>query len=184
MNANHARPLLAFWLLAIAAAVITSVGLRAPSADIEVRAGSPAPVTGTGSPELVLGGLLHAQPTSAVTNPLSPGLWDSPTTSHAPGTVVDPPTTNTQKTRNPSGSNQVVTVPTQASTSAKTHASATAKGSGKDKHKSDGSAKTTTTATATARPTGSGHGNGNGNGNGQGGGKGKASIDPGNGRSR
>ena len=40
MNVNNTRPLLAFWLLALAAAVIALLGLRA-GAGTEVRTDSP-----------------------------------------------------------------------------------------------------------------------------------------------
>lgn len=62
MNANHARPMLAFWVLAAAAALITGLGLRGSDSAVTVRAGSPSPVSRSGSPELVLGGLLSAVP--------------------------------------------------------------------------------------------------------------------------
>lgn len=62
MNATHARPMLAFWLLAAVAAMITGLGLHDGGAAVTVRAGSPSPVSRGGTPELVLGGVLHGTP--------------------------------------------------------------------------------------------------------------------------
>jgi hypothetical protein len=61
--------MLAFWLLAAVAAMITGLGLHDGGSTVTVRAGSPSPVSRGGSPELVLGGVLHATPavTPAVT---------------------------------------------------------------------------------------------------------------------
>jgi hypothetical protein len=164
VNANHARPMLAFWLLAIVAAVITSVGLRAGSPNIEVRAGSPSPVSGTGSPDLLLGGLLRARPTLA--NPLFPAFDASAAAAeHATGTVVDAPSTSRhRKHTQTSGGGQLTTVPTSAAGTPEGHGGTA---TGKTRHQSGGSTKTTATATSTTDTT---HGNGH------------APTDPGNGK--
>jgi hypothetical protein len=168
LNANHARPMLAFWLLAILAAVITSVGVRAGGANVGVRAGSPSQVSGTGS-DLLLGGLLRAQPMAV--NRLAPAFVGSATAAeHASGTMVDAPSTSRHgKHAQTSGGGQLATVPTNAAGADKGH-SATA--TGRTRHQSGGSAKTTTTTTLTATtdttrgndhgPTDPGNGKGNG----------------------
>ena len=50
MNVNNARPLLAFWLLALAAALIALLGLRA-GAGADVRTGTPTEQVTSGGPE-------------------------------------------------------------------------------------------------------------------------------------
>lgn len=62
VEANHARPMLAFGLLALVAAMITALGLHDGGSSVTVRAGSPSPVSRTGTPELLLGDVLHAAP--------------------------------------------------------------------------------------------------------------------------
>lgn len=62
MNANHARPMLAFWLLAALAAAITSAGLHESGATVAVRGAPAAPVTRTAPAQLVLGETLHPGP--------------------------------------------------------------------------------------------------------------------------
>lgn len=62
VDANHARPMLAFGLLALVAAMITALGLHDGGSSVTVRAGSPSPVSRTGTPELLLGDVLHAAP--------------------------------------------------------------------------------------------------------------------------
>ena len=150
VNANHARPLAAFWLLAIAAAVLTVVGLRA---DSDGNAGRPAPasqVTSHGAPELVLGGVLRGVPT--LTGPSTPGAPASP--APIPGAATPPvqvsgPTapaaTHKARTNGPG--------PTTQAHASVTPAVSTATGHGKGRHKKD-KAK----STATATPTGHGHG--------------------------
>jgi hypothetical protein len=169
VNADHARPFLAFWLLAIVAAAITSVGLRTGSTQVQVRGGSPSPVTRSASPDLLLGGLLRAQPTTAVTSPLSPVLWGSATAAeHAAGTVVVAAPGGSQSGTSAQGKGgHAVTTPTQAATPVKGHGgkvTEAVRGTGKSKHQKGDSAKDTTTptATATASPTDGGHGKGKG----------------------
>jgi hypothetical protein len=77
VNANHARPLLAFCALAVAAAIITGAGLSASTRNVTVSAGRPAPVQTSGAPELVLGGTLRAESGRVLSNPLAPDLWSS-----------------------------------------------------------------------------------------------------------
>lgn len=173
VNPDHARPFLAFWLLAIVAAAISSIGLRAGSTPVQVSAGSPSAVTSSGSPDLLLGGLLHAQPTSVVTNPLSPVLWGSATAmEYAAGTVVvAAPGGSKPDTPTRHNGGQAVTIPTRAATPGKGHdgkVTEAAKGTGKGKHQKGESAKDTTTPTAT--PTPDTHG------------KGKGGVDPQTGR--
>lgn len=66
MNANHARPMLAFWLLAALAAVITSLGLHESGATVEVRGAPAVPVTRTAPAQLVLGETLRAAPAATL----------------------------------------------------------------------------------------------------------------------
>jgi len=161
VNANHARPLLAFWALAVAAAIITGTGLRASTRDVTVSAGSPAPVQTSGAPEVVLGGLLRADTSGVLTNPLAPDLWSSlaaggATKSHA--VQVAAPSTARPRTRSHATAHaQPVTVPTDTSGVTKTLTTPS------PKPRKDPPGQTKTTATATATPTG-GHGNGKGSG--------------------
>jgi hypothetical protein len=147
--------MLAFWLLATVAAVITGVGLSAGTSEIQVRASFPEPVSRSGSPELLLGGVLRTQPTASrpatgtMTDLLgfaTPGGSTSTTAAPSPGQAAS---------RGPGASSgatggQVVSIPTNASAVAKAHAAAKGRGSGKQQ---PGTARTSSTATATATTT-------------------------------
>ena len=154
VNANHARPMMAFWLLAIVAAVITSVGLRAGSTHIQVRAGSPSAVSSSGSPDLLLGGLFRSQPTVAATEPFSHALFGSAAAvEHAAGTVVDAPATKPKHHTKSDSTSEPVTVPTTGTGVVKVRP-ATSKTQGK----SGEHGKTTDTATPTTSTTTRGKG--------------------------
>jgi hypothetical protein len=176
VKANHARPMLAYWLLAIIAAAITGVGLGAGDNQVQVRAGSPSPVSRANAPELLLGGLLRAQPTPAA----SPGSTvtgvSATSAEHALGktAVAAPRGGGTQgggsKDRAPaSAPDQTEAIPVST-----THPN---KGKGKSGHDSGETARptTTTTTTATASSTDK---------HGKGGGSGKDSTSTGRGRAR
>jgi hypothetical protein len=162
VKANHARPMLAYWLLAIIAAAITGVGLGAGDNQVQVRAGSPSPVSRANAPELLLGGLLHAQPTPAA----SPGSTvtgvSATSAEHALGktAVAAPGGSSTKggntKDRAPaSGPDQTEAVPVSTTRPGK--------GKGKSGHDSGETARPTTTTTATATSTDT-HGKGGGSG--------------------
>lgn len=82
MNASHARPMLAFWLVAAIAAAVTSLGLLESGPRVTVRAGSASPVTPDGSSGLLLGGSLRPVPTlvGTVRTPPTPAAWPSAST--------------------------------------------------------------------------------------------------------
>lgn len=68
MNVEHVRPILAFGCVAAAAAVVTGLGLRAETPQVQVRAGVPSAVQATDdAPGLVLGSSLTARPTASGT---------------------------------------------------------------------------------------------------------------------
>jgi hypothetical protein len=170
VNANRARPLLAFWALAAVAGVITTMGLREGSTRVEVPAGVPSPVIGTRSPELVLGGLLSAQPSATGTQGVLSDMWTSAAAlEHAlalasareastPHVIVSGPKTG---------------VPTDSSAVASARASAGSSGAGGTAH-----GHRTGTATAAAKPTHSSHDKGHGQG------KGHAPTSPGKGSAK
>jgi len=62
VNANHARPMVAFWLLAMLAALVTVLGLRAAGRPVAEQPQSGAGARATGSSDVVLGSRLHAEP--------------------------------------------------------------------------------------------------------------------------
>jgi hypothetical protein len=144
LNANHARPLAAFWLLAIAAAVVTGMGLRSDGGS-PVRPAPPSTVTSTGAPELVLGGVLRAGPT--LTGPSAPGLSAAAVTPGVGTTTAEvaaPRTPDaTHKAR--TNANGQTATPVQAQATQTTRAT-TATGHVKGRHKKN---KATSTATAT-----------------------------------
>lgn len=74
VDANHARPMLAYGLLALVAAMITALGLHDGGSSVTVRAGSPSPVSRTGTPQLLLGDVLHAAPGLEEAVPLAASL--------------------------------------------------------------------------------------------------------------
>jgi hypothetical protein len=164
VNANHARPLAAFWLLAIAAAVIAGTGMRANDSAAPPQA-SPAPVSTSGAPELVLGGVLRAQTGSALTHPLAPELWAPGSATGPSGSAVQvaspsgPTTTHKARTRSSSeqGSGTGDSQPSQTTTET---VSATGNGHGKGRGKQDQPAKTTSTVTATTTEPVNGGGKG------------------------
>jgi hypothetical protein len=157
VNANHARPLAAFWLLAIAAGVVTAVGLRA---DTDGKADPPSPpsrVTSRGGPEFVPGGVLRADPT--LPGPSAPVLSASPAgppaTPGAGGTdaeVAGPRAPGATHRVRPEGTGHTTRQPqatvTQVATSATGHP--------KGRHERD---KAESTATATTTPPAHGKGN-------------------------
>jgi hypothetical protein len=165
VNADHTRPLVAFGLLALAAAVITTVGLQTNDSAAPIAA-STASATSSGAPEVVLGDVLRARSDAVLTNPLSPGLWASGTATPSGGTVqVASPSgpTTTQKARTETGGTHQTTRAHATATTTTTSTPST--GHGKGRGKSSQPAKTTTaTATTTdgkgkGRPAdpGSGH---------------------------
>ena len=158
VNANHARPMLAFWLLAIVAATITGFGLSAGSNEIQVRAGSPSPVSRSNAPDLLLGGLLRAQPTfgsvTSTTGSAAAAEYHARASvvgaapgGSAPNGGPDPHGGPQGGTTGPPGrgSGQTVTIPTSTA-----H---TNNGKGKSGHGSGDTARPTTTTTATATTT-------------------------------
>jgi len=163
VNANHARPLLAFWALAVAAAIITGTGLRAESRDVTVSAGRPAPVRTSGAPEVVLGGLLRAETAHVLANPLAPDLWGSLTNGTTQGSTVQvaAPSTKPRTRSHANADAEPVTVPTDSGVT-KALDNPTPKPRKNPPGKSKDTA--TATATATATPTGDGHGKGKGSG--------------------
>lgn len=172
MNANHARPLAAFWLLAIAAAVITGAGLRASQSPGPVA--TPAPVISTPAPELVLGGVLQARTGQALLHPLAPGLWavgsaGSSTTATVQVASPGGPATTYKARTGGTGAPQGTKVQAHASatsTSSTAQATATGAGHGKGLGKGDHPGGPTTTVTATATPTDPGKSPGGGGGQG------------------
>jgi hypothetical protein len=156
VNANRARPLLAFWALAAVAGVITTMGLREGSTRVEVPAGVPSPVIGTRSPELVLGGLLSAQPSATGTQGALSDVWTSAAALEhalALASAREAPTAHAIVSGPKAG------VPTDSSAVASARASAGSSGAGGTEHG-------TGTATAAAKPTHSSHGKGHGHGKG------------------
>ena len=156
VNADQTRPLVAFGLLALAAAVITTVGLQ--TADSTAPIASPASATSSGSPEVVLGNVLRSRSDAALTNPLSPGLWVTGRATPPGGTVqVDSPggRTTTHKARTKtSGTHQTTArAPATATTTATTSPST---GHGKGRGKSSQPAKTTTASATTTDSKGKG----------------------------
>jgi hypothetical protein len=172
VNANRARPLLAFWVLAAVAGVITTMGLREGSTRVEVPAGVPSPVTGARSPELVLGGLLSAQPSATGTQGVLSGVWTSAAAlEHALALA-------SARAAGGSTAHAIVSgpkagVPTDSSAVASARASASPSTPGGS---SPGHGHATSTATAAAKPTHPSHGNGD-----HGPGKGHAPTSPGKG---
>ncbi|MGY2874190.1 hypothetical protein ACVW00_001380 [Marmoricola sp. URHA0025 HA25] len=177
MNADQARPLAAFWLLAIAAAVITGAGLRANDRPASGPATSPAHVNPNGVPEVVLGGHLQVRSGAVLMHPLSPELWSpgpvaGPTT--AAVQVASPSTVGTtQKARAGSdgapGSSAVggnATSPSASTSTAEVTATAAPHGKGHAKaHETATPTPTgTPTGTPTATPTGTAPGAGIGKG--------------------
>jgi len=164
VNANHVRPLLAFWALAVAAAIITGTGLRAQSRDVTVSAGRPAPVRTSGTPEVVLGGLLRAETAHVLGNPLAPDLWGSLAygTPKAGTVQVAAPSKRPRARSHATAHAQPVTVPTDSSGVTKALDNPTPKPHKDPPGKSKDTA--TATVTATATPTGAGHGKGKGSG--------------------
>lgn len=68
MNGEHVRPIVAFGCVAAAAAVVTGLGLRAETPQVQVRAGVPSAVQATEDvPGLVLGNALTARPSASAT---------------------------------------------------------------------------------------------------------------------
>jgi hypothetical protein len=163
VNGNHARPLVAFWLLAIAAAIVTAVGLHADGGDAPVRPAPPSRVTASGAPELLLGGVLRAVPSltapsvpsTAVQGP-TPGAGVATAEVSAPSTSA---TSSIHKARTEgTGHASASSSPTPTHTATATSVAGHAKG----RHKTD---KAKATATATKAPhvhggPSSGHGKG------------------------
>lgn len=68
VNVEHVRPIVAFGCVAAAAAVVTGLGLRAETPQVQVRAGVPSAVQATDDvPALVLGSALTARPSASGT---------------------------------------------------------------------------------------------------------------------
>ena len=152
MNANHARPMLAFWLLAAVAAAITTAGLRAGESGVTVRSRSPSAVSTSATPDVLLGSPLRPVPSGAAsvagTGPvISAAALEYATriATATPQVSVRPPT------RRPS--QQVATESARATTTPT--ASPTTK-AGSHQGESHGS-MSTTTLTATTTSPGKGH---------------------------
>jgi hypothetical protein len=147
VNASHARPMLAFCLLAVLAALIITLGLGASAPRITVRSGEPSPVTRAGSPDLVLGGLLTARSTAGSTTSTAAALEyaangpaDAKTRAHTSATGTHP------KSTTPAGTSVVEPA----------GATATPSGPGKSHQKhgrSEDIAKATATTTTTTTTT-------------------------------
>jgi hypothetical protein len=151
VNANHARPLLAFWALAVAAAIITGAGLRASTRHVTVSAGRPASVQTSGAPELVLGGTLRADSAKVLSNPLAPDLWSS----LAGGAPASGGVQVAGPGRTPTAPSQATARPQPVSAGGSSEQTKTAvTASAKPRKDPPGRTKTT----ATARPTGHGKG--------------------------
>jgi hypothetical protein len=175
VNAERTRPLLAFWALALVAGVITTLGLREGSTRVEVPAGVPSPVVGSRSAELVLGGILRAQPSATSTQGFLSDAWTSASAlEYALG--LSSARTAGQPTSHAVVAAPKVGVPTDASAVASARASATPSHPGGGSH-----GHATSTATATAKPTHPPHGKGHGPGHGAGKGNAPTST-PGNGK--
>ena len=162
VNASHARPLAAFSLLAVVAAIITGAGLQGDSSRTPARLTSPSATSSSPGPELVLGGILQARPDAALRDPLAPGLWgpDAAGTPTGGSVQVAPPSRpgTVHKARTtPSGGHQATS--TQAKASGTPTASPTTSG-GPGKGKAKGKAGQTTKATATAADPGKSNGKG------------------------
>jgi hypothetical protein len=167
VNANRARPLLAFWALAAVAGVITTMGLREGSTRVEVPAGVPSPVIGTRSPELLLGGLLSAQPSATGTQGARSDVWTSAAAlEHA---LALASAREAGSTAHATVAGPKVGTPTDSSAVASARAPAGPSGSGGTQR-----GHGTGTATATAKPTHPSHGKGH-----DGVGKGHAPTSPG-----
>ena len=157
VNADHTRPLVAFGLLALAAAVITTAGLQANDSAAPIAA-SPVSATSSGAPEVVLGDVLRSRGDAVLTNPLSPGLWATGSATPSGGTVqVASPSgpTTTQKARTKTDGTHQTTTRAHA-TATTTVTSSPSTGHGKGRGKSTQPAKTTTTAAATTDSKGKG----------------------------
>jgi hypothetical protein len=164
VNAERARPLLAFWALALVAGVITNMGLREGSTRVEVPAGVPSPVTGSRSPDLVLGGLLRNQPSATSTRGFLSDSWISASALEYALGLTSARAGGGRQTPHTVVAGPKVGVPTDASAVASARASSTPSrpGAGSPGHGS---------ATPTAKPThpspspgqGQGHGVGKGN---------------------
>jgi hypothetical protein len=176
--------MMAFWLLAAVAAVITGLGLNAGGASVAVRAGSPSPVTNSGTPELELGGLLRALPSAAAEVSARVDTWGSAVASQDP---TAPGVDDASARATVAGPR--VTVPTDSSAVARARANASATatpapGKGHDEDGPGSGPGSTPSATAPATPSGKPtdlpNGNGNGNG-GNGSENGQPQTDPGKG---
>jgi hypothetical protein len=162
VNPDHARPLMAFGLVAAAAAVITATGLQSNDAPTPATAATPVRASTSSAPDLVLGGVLRARPDAVLSNPLSPELWatGSPVTPTGGAVQVASPSgpTTTHKARTKAGGTQQSTAggshPSQTTTAPVSTASG---GQGKGRGKPDQPARPTATTAATATPTGPAH---------------------------
>jgi hypothetical protein len=155
--------MLAFCLLAVVAAVITALGLRAGGPVQEMPGERPTPVTTVGAPELLLGGALQARPATAVPSRTADlGLRTPvayagsvgrasavPVVAHgAPAPASNGTSTHasTGTTKHSTTTNTTVTTPTSTSTTRPGHGKGHAKGASK------ATATTTTTSTGSTPP--------------------------------
>jgi hypothetical protein len=158
--------MLAFWLIAAVAAVVTSVGLHEGGSRVTVRAGSPSPVTGTDSSGLVLGGDLRPVPTPGGTPSAvpQPGSWPSATAiayaARRGGSAADATTSSHAK---------AAVSPTPRTRASSTAPTRPAKHRRPTKHRPTTPQPTASAPTAAAAmPPGQGHGHGYGVGHGNG----------------
>ena len=155
MNANHARPMLAFWLLALIAALITALGLRSGPNHVTVPSGTPAPVQRGDAPELLLGGLLRDRPvTPAPARP--PVVTAAASSASGSGTRAVAATASTGQGGGPghSGSSKPAVQPT--TTAPTTTSGGTGHGTGRKKGSEN--ARTTTRSGSLGLQTTGGHG--------------------------
>jgi hypothetical protein len=162
VNAERTRPLLAFWALALVAGVITTMGLREGSTRVEVPAGVPSPVTGSRSPDLVLGGLLRNQPSASGTRGILSDSWTSASALEYALGLTSARAGGDRQTPHTVVAGPKVGVPTDASAVASARASSTPSRPGAGSH-GHGSATPTATPTHPSPSPGQGHGLGKGN---------------------
>lgn len=164
VNPDHARPLMAFGLVAAAAAVITATGLQSNDAPTSAPEATPVHASTSSAPDVVLGGVLRARPDAVLSNPLSPELWAAgaqPTPTGGAVQVASPSSpTATHKARTKTdGTPQTTTGGSHPSQTTTQPVSTASGGHGKGQGKPDQPARPTTptSATATATPTGPAH---------------------------
>lgn len=162
MNAHHVRPLLAYWLLVLVAALIASLGMRAGTPGVDVPRGSPtgpAPsLTPSQAPGDVAGGLPRPQPATAdrqVTQTLLGPLSAMP--------VEDAARVFLTATGTPAATPETVAAGALVAAVARTTTRSGSASGTSVQYSAPSTATTTATTTATSGP-GKGHGWGKGRG--------------------